>query len=229
RETAKENVRFWLVHGVRSEPMQLPIGRTQKQAPPAFQYACRFCGSDGVKTLVLLFCLFPVLAFAAPPAPLLLTHVTVIDGSGAPPQQDMTIAVNGDRIADVYRSGSKPEPDIAHYKDHLRALMLGGVTGLRDMAGDDRLLAYLALQTGSDEFQSPDIFYVALMAGPSFFAEDPRAQDASKGEPLGFAPWMQAITAATDLPLAVAEAKGTGATALKLYANLPASLIAPIT
>jgi imidazolonepropionase-like amidohydrolase len=238
--------------------MQLPIGRTQKQAPPAFQYACRFCGSDGVKTLVLLFCLFPVLAFAALPAPLLLTHVTVIDGSGAPPQQDMTIAVNGDRIADVYRSGSKPdpenarvhdlrgrfaipglidahvhltgaEPDIAHYKDHLRALMLGGVTGLRDMAGDDRLLAYLALQTGSDEFQSPDIFYVALMAGPSFFAEDPRAQDASKGEPLGFAPWMQAITAATDLPLAVAEAKGTGATALKLYANLPASLIAPIT
>jgi imidazolonepropionase-like amidohydrolase len=40
---------------------------------------------------------------------------------------------------------------------------------------------------------------------------------------------MQAITAATDLPLAVAEAKGTGATALKLYANLPASLVAAIT
>jgi imidazolonepropionase-like amidohydrolase len=46
---------------------------------------------------------------------------------------------------------------------------------------------------------------------------------------LGFAPWMQAITAATDLPLAVAEAKGTGATALKLYANLPSQLIGPIT
>ncbi|HJU27164.1 MAG TPA: amidohydrolase family protein, partial [Rhodanobacteraceae bacterium] len=129
--------------------------------------------------------------------------------------------------AHVHLTGA--EPDIAHYRDHLRALLLGGVTGLRDMAGDDRLLAYLARQANTDEFESPDIFYVALMAGPSFLAEDARAQDASKGEPLGFAPWMQAVTAATDLPLAVAEAKGTGATALKLYANLPASLIAPIT
>ncbi|HJU27011.1 MAG TPA: amidohydrolase family protein, partial [Rhodanobacteraceae bacterium] len=203
-------------------------------------------------------CLFAMPAFAAAPAPLLLTHVAVIDGTGAPPQADMTIAISGDRITDVYPSGSKPdpkgaqvqdlegryvmpglidahvhltgaEPDIAHYRDHLRALLLGGVTALRDMAGDDRLLAYLAGQANADEFESPDIFYVALMAGPSFFAEDPRAQDASEGEPLGFAPWMQAVTAATDLPLAVAEAKGTGATALKLYANLPASLIAPIT
>src|SRR5581483_3680030 len=135
--------------------------RKSKRRPRSNMLAA-FAGAMA-KTLVLLFCLFPVLAFAAPPAPLLLTHVTVIDGSGAPPQQDMTIAVNGDRIADVYRSGSKPdpenaqvhdlrgrfaipglidahvhltgaEPDIAHYKDHLRALMLGGVTGLRDMA-----------------------------------------------------------------------------------------------
>jgi Imidazolonepropionase and related amidohydrolases len=67
------------------------------------------------------------------------------------------------------------------------------------------------------------------MAGPTFFAEDVRAQEASAGEPLGHAPWMQAITSTTDIPLAVAEAKGTGATALKLYANLPADLVAKIT
>ncbi|HEX6614651.1 MAG TPA: amidohydrolase family protein, partial [Rhodanobacteraceae bacterium] len=186
------------------------------------------------------------------------THVGLIDGTGAPVQKDMTIAIEGERITDVYPDDGRPapkdarvknlggrfvipglidahvhlteaEPDIAHYRDHLRALLLGGVTGVRDMAGDDRLLQYLAEQADSDAFASPDIFYVALMAGPSFFAEDFRAQDASKGEPLGFAPWMQAITAATDLPLAVAEAKGTGATALKLYANLPASLVAAIT
>ena len=208
--------------------------------------------------ILLLLCLSAASAFAAAPEPLLLTHVGLIDGTGAPLQKDMTISIEGDRIADVYPSGSKPlpegaqvkdlggryvipglidahvhlteaEPDLAHYRDHLRALLLGGVTGLRDMAGDDRLLQYLAGQANSDAFASPDIFYVALMAGPSFFAEDSRAQDASRGEPLGFAPWMQAITAATDLPLAVAEAKGTGATALKLYANLPASLVAAIT
>jgi imidazolonepropionase-like amidohydrolase len=67
------------------------------------------------------------------------------------------------------------------------------------------------------------------MAGPAFFHEDNRVQDASKGVLPGFAAWMRAITADTDLPLAVAEAKGTGATGLKLYANLPASLVAAIT
>lgn len=208
--------------------------------------------------LLLLSCLLSLPAFGATPKPLLLTHVGLIDGTGSPLRKDMTVAISGDRISDVYPSGSKPaprdaqvkdlsgryvipglidahvhlteaEPDITPYREHLRALLLGGVTGLRDMAGDDRLLQYLAEQANSDSFDSPDIFYVALMAGPSFFAEDFRAQDASKGEPLGFAPWMQAITSDTNLPLAVAEAKGTGATALKLYANLPASLVAAIT
>lgn len=206
---------------------------------------------------LLLLCMVAASAFAAKPAPLLLTHVGLIDGTGSPVKPDMTIAIEGERIMAVYPSGSQPvpkgaqvrdlagkvvipglidahvhitdaEPDIAHYQTFLRALLLGGVTGIRDMAGDDRLLQYLAEQANSDTFASPDIFYVALMAGPSFFKEDFRAQDASKGEPLGFAPWMQAITAKADIPLAVAEAKGTGATGIKLYANLPASLVAAI-
>lgn len=208
--------------------------------------------------LPLLLCLFAWPALAAAPKPLLLTHVGLIDGSGSPVQRDRTILIEGERIAAVYPSGSQPapkdaevrdlsgkyvipglidahvhitgaEPDIAHYKMFLHALLLGGVTGIRDMAGDDRLLQFLASRANSDAFASPDVFYVALMAGPSFFREDFRAQDASKGEPLGFAPWMQAITASTDLPLAVAEAKGTGATGIKLYANLPAALVKPIT
>ncbi|MGH8216450.1 MAG: amidohydrolase family protein [Rhodanobacteraceae bacterium] len=208
--------------------------------------------------LPLLLCLFAWPALAAAPKPLLLTHVGLIDGTGSPVQRDMTIVIEGKRIASVYPSGSQPvpkdadvrdlsgeyvipglidahvhitdaEPDIAHYKTFLHALLLGGVTGIRDMAGDDRLLQFLAEQANSDAFASPDIFYVALMAGPTFFKEDFRAQDASKGEPLGFAPWMQAITAKTDIPLAVAEAKGTGATGLKLYANLPGALVKAIT
>jgi hypothetical protein len=205
--------------------------------------------------LLLLSCLLALPAFASEPKPLLLTHVGLIDGTGAPLQKDMTIAIEGNRIADVYPAGSKPdpkdaqvrdlggryvipglidahvhiadiEPDIEHYRPFLRALLLGGVTGLRDMAGDDRLLGYLAREANSDALESPDIFYAALMAGPTFFHEDNRVPDASKGVLLGFAPWMQAITAGTDLPLAVAEAKGTGATGLKLYANLPASSVA---
>jgi len=207
--------------------------------------------------LPLVLCLFALPALAAAPKPLLLTHVGLIDGTGSPVRRDMTIEITGKRITAVYPDGSRAapkdaevrdlggkyvipglidahvhitdaEPDIAHYRTFLHALLLGGVTGIRDMAGDDRLLQYLAEQANSDAFASPDIFYVALMAGPSFFKEDVRAQAASKGEPLGFAPWMQAITAKTDIPLAVAEAKGTGATGIKLYANLPAALVKAI-
>ncbi|HUW54753.1 MAG TPA: amidohydrolase family protein [Rhodanobacter sp.] len=196
-------------------------------------------------------------AFATAPA-LLLTHVAVIDGTGAPAKPGMTIAIDGRHIAAIYPDGSRAapkgahvedlrgrfvipglidahvhltgaEPDFAHYVPHLRALLQGGVTAVRDMAGDDRLIGYLAYEANSDALASPDIYHVALMAGPTFFAEDARAQQASAGERLGFAPWMQAIGAATDIPLAVAEAKGTGATALKLYANLPANLVTRIT
>ncbi|MBN8736093.1 MAG: amidohydrolase family protein [Xanthomonadales bacterium] len=210
------------------------------------------------RILPLLLCLFAWPALAAAPKPLLLTHVGLVDGTGSAVQRDMTIAIEGDRITAVYLSGSRPvpkdadvrdlsgkyvipglidahvhitdaEPDIAHYQAFLRALLLGGVTGIRDMAGDDRLLQFLASQANSDAFASPDIFYVALMAGPTFFKEDPRAQAASKGEPLGCAPWMQAIDAKTDIPLAVAEARGTGATGIKLYADLPAALVKAIT
>jgi len=211
-----------------------------------------------LKRLALLVWSALTMPLIAAEPPLLLTHATVIDGTGTPAKAGMTIAIEGQRIAAIFPDGSQTarkdarvedlsgryvipglidahvhltgaEPDFAHYQPHLQALLRGGVTAVRDMAGDDRLVAYLAGEANSDALASPDIFFVALMAGPSFFAEDGRAQEASAGEPLGFAPWMQAISATTDIPLAVAEARGTGATALKLYANLSADLVSKIT
>ena len=209
------------------------------------------------RLVLILLSTLAVPVLAAEPS-LLLTHATVIDGTGTPAQANMTIAIDGPRIAAIYPDGSQAvpkaarvedlsgryvipglldapvhltgaEPDFAHYQPHLQAMLRGGVTALRDMAGDDRLVAYLAGEANSDALASPDIFFVALMAGPTFFVEDERAKEASEGEPLGFAPWMQAISSTTDIPLAVAEAKGTGATALKLYANLPADLVTKLT
>jgi imidazolonepropionase-like amidohydrolase len=58
------------------------------------------------------------------------------------------------------------------------------------------------------------------MAGPGFF-KDPRTHAAARGAEPGRVPWLQAITAETDLPLAIAQARGTGAAGLKLYADLP--------
>jgi len=194
----------------------------------------------------------------APEPTLALTHVTLIDGTGAPPLADRTILVRGGRIAAVFESGTRPlpdstrvedltgtylipglidahvhlsgaAPDAAGYEELLRWMILGGVTTVRDMAGDARELAYLARAAELDEIASPDVRYSALMAGPTFFAEDARVAGASRGVMVGAAPWMRAVTSATDPRLAVAEAKGTGATALKLYANLPASLLRDLT
>lgn len=111
---------------------------------------------------------------------------------------------------------------------YLRRELFSGVTMVRDMAGDVRLIAELKREAAEDEIPSPDIYYAALMAGESFF-DDPRTHDASHGLEPGKAPWMRAVTATTDLPLAIAEAKGTGATGIKLYADLPASLVRALT
>ncbi len=186
-----------------------------------------------------------------------LTHVTVIDGTGTAPRPDATVIVRNGRVAAVYPSGSRPVPDharvedlsgkwlipglidahvhiteatvdMARYRTLLRGLLLGGVTGLRDMAGDARVLAFLSREARLDTLPWPDIYFSALMAGPTFFYEDARVPDASRGVMLGSAPWMRAVDATTDISMAVAEAKGSGATGVKLYANLPGSLVKAI-
>ncbi len=186
-----------------------------------------------------------------------LTHATVIDGTGSAPIPDSTVLIRGSRIAAVYRSGSRPVPDgarvedlagkwlipglidahvhiangggdLTRYRELLGRLLLDGVTGLRDMAGDARILAYLAREARLDAPGWPDIYYTALMAGPTFFFEDARVPGASRGVMLGGAPWMRAVDETTDIRLAVAEAKGTGATGVKLYANMPAGLVKAI-
>src|SRR5579872_7157848 len=96
------------------------------------------------------------------------------------------------------------------------------------MAGDARLLGGLARASRMGEVASSDIYHAALMSGPEFF-EDSRTLSASKGVTAGAVPWMQAITDQTDLPLAVAMARGTSATGIKIYANLSGALVAKIT
>ena len=111
------------------------------------------------------------------------------------------------------------EDSRARTEERLRGALLGGVTAVRDMAGDVRALGSLQRDALLGEITSPDIYYAALFAGPAFFA-DPRTQDASRGLIPGQVPWMRAITDTTDIHQAVAEARGTGATAIKLYAEL---------
>ena len=110
----------------------------------------------------------------------------------------------------------------------LKDMLLSGITTVRDMAGDARALASLSRDAGLGSIISPDIYYSALMAGPTFF-DDPRTHQSSQGGVAGKMPYMQAVSDSTDIVVAVAEAKGTGATAIKLYSEISSELATKIT
>jgi imidazolonepropionase-like amidohydrolase len=122
---------------------------------------------------------------------------------------------------------SKEDNRIRAEKD-LKDMLLSGITSVRDMAGDARALASLSRDAGLDEIMSPDIYFAALMAGPAFF-KDPRTHQTTQGGVAGEMPYMKAVTDSTDLRIAIAEAKGSGATAIKLYAELSGELAKKIT
>jgi imidazolonepropionase-like amidohydrolase len=208
--------------------------------------------------LVRLFLasLLSIHVFAQTDSRTVYQNATLIDGINNIPQPNMSILVRGERIETIAPSAQFTPPagakivdatglyvlpglinthiHIATDSTRVQALALmrrdlySGITAERDMAGDTRQLAELARVSLLNEVPGPDIIYAALMAGPSFF-KDPRTHAAARGSVAGEVPWMKTITPETDLHLAVAQAKGTGATAIKIYADLPANLVAAIT
>src|SRR3954451_14029341 len=179
---------------------------------------------------------------------------TVIDGTGGAAQPNMAVITNGERIEEVIPAarltpaltrgarvvdlaGRYLLPGLIDSHQHMatppnrrraEALMrrdlYSGITATRIMADDLRSIAELDRAARAGEIEGPDLFYAALVGGPGFFS-DPRTQAISFGYRPGEAPWAQAIDARTDIPLAIARARGTGAAALKIYADLPPLLV----
>ncbi|MEV6966001.1 amidohydrolase family protein [Hamadaea sp. NPDC051192] len=194
----------------------------------------------------------------APPATGSVTvyrGATLIDGTENAPRPRTTVVVDGETITRVGLDEQVETPEGAQVVDlagrfvvpglidshqhiatppnrpvaeaALRRQLYSGITAIRDMADDLRQVGDLARATRVGEIAGPDIHYAALMAGPGFF-DDPRTWQVSQGETPGHVPWMQAIDDGTDLPLAVAMARGTHATAIKVYADLPGHTVAAI-
>lgn len=184
-----------------------------------------------------------------------LRNVTVIDGSGAGPRSAVDVVIEGDRIAALRPTGGAQAPAGAEVHDltgrvvvpglveshlhlqhryrtslrsvhaELERMLYGGVVTAREMAGDTRLTGELARAVLAGDVVGPDLYYSALMAGPQFFADDPRPARASPGHRPGTLPWAQALSADTDLRLAVARAAGTLAAGIKLYVQLAPDLV----
>jgi len=62
-----------------------------------------------------------------PPASIAITHVTVIDTSGGPAANDMTVVVTGDRIADVGKTGKVTVPAGAKVIDGTGKFLIPGL------------------------------------------------------------------------------------------------------
>lgn len=190
---------------------------------------------------------------ASKPSHLVLRNAVLIDGVSPTPLTRQTIVIKGDTIEEIYRAGSPPRAfpkdalimdlsgqfvmpglidahvHISHEKRPqieaiMKAALLGGITSVRDMGGDARVLASISRDALLNEIDSPNIYYSALMAGPTFFT-DPRVIDGTKGLIPGYTPWAKEITSRTDMKLAIAEARGCGARGIKIYADLPADEI----
>lgn len=104
----------------------------------------------------------------------------------------------------------------------------GGVTLVQAMAGDNRTAGEYARMVIAKQLAGPEIAYASVMAGPGFFA-DPRFRNAGLGFAPGMAPWAKAVTDTTNVVLAVAAARGSGAEVLKLYAMMDSALVAKLT
>jgi imidazolonepropionase-like amidohydrolase len=191
-----------------------------------------------------------------PSVTLALTNVTVIDGEGGRPQPGMTIIIGNSEIVKVGKTSATKIPrgarvvDLAgryvipglidsHYHFMLgmrtpevealrrRFALLGGVTTVRDMAGDAVALGELAKGANADGgVESPRIYYAALLGGPTLLESDNRVTPISHGRKNGEAPWARSVRPDSDIPKLISEAKAAGVTAIKIYADLPAETVA---
>ena len=183
------------------------------------------------KSLTLLSLLLPLFCVAnhqtPSPAPqsLVLTHVTVVDTTGAAAKPDMTVVIVGDRIAEIGKSEAIRPPKNAeivnatgkflipglwdmhvHWydKDYLPLFIANGVTGVRQMFG------------APEHYQWRNEIEAGRLLGPHMLIASPIVDG-----PKPVWPGSIAVSNAAEGRQAVIEIKQSGADFVKVYSLLP--------
>lgn len=113
-------------------------------------------------------------------------------------------------------------------ENRLKKALYEGITSVRDMGGDARVLGSLSRDAQLNDIISPDIYYSAVMSGDPFTRDFFRIA-ATGPEAFGKAPWLRRVTEESDIEQIIAEAKGTGATGIKMRKNLSPELVENLT
>jgi imidazolonepropionase-like amidohydrolase len=160
------------------------------------------------------------------PQPLAITHVTVIDATGAAAQADMTVIINGDCISALGKTGKVPLPDGVRVvdatgkflipglwdmhthvigKETLALFVANGVTGVREMANYPQMVFPLRDQIAKGTLLGP------RMVAAGLIVDGPKPA------------WPFSIAVANEKEgrEAVQKQKTSGADFIKVYSLLP--------
>jgi len=159
---------------------------------------------------------------------LVLTNVTIIDGTGAPARPGMTVVIKGDRIASVGKTGTVRGPKGAevvdasgkflipglwdmhvHFRETERSFPLflaNGVLGVRNMGG-----------IGDDVIRWREEVASGRLLGPRIVACGPIVD----GPPPTSAEHARSVATAAEGRKAVADLEREGADFIKVYDGIP--------
>jgi imidazolonepropionase-like amidohydrolase len=175
-------------------------------------------------TLRSSLCALPLALAFAQPRPIAITGVTLIDGTGAPPRANVTIVIQGDRIASVGKAAPAKAtlidganrfaiPGLWDMHTHLAyagdvtatLLVAHGVTSVRDPGGSLDTVDWLRRRIQNGALIGPRIF----RSGPVVDGSKPGAQD------------RLVVDTAADARHAVRFLKSRGVDFIKVHTGVP--------
>lgn len=114
-------------------------------------------------------------------------------------------------------------------RQEFRKWLYSGVTSVREMSGDARLIAYENRLIAIGKIPGPDIYYSVNFGSPDMVKKDIRQKKQSLGTTPDKVSWYQKAYPGMDIIRSIARAKGTGATGIKIYAGVDAEVIAQLS